>query len=887
MRPKKLVVCGWGPFKEKEEVDFSVFEDRGIFLITGATGAGKTTIFDAITYALYGALSGQERDRERTSIRSDFADEDTPTYVELIMEHGGETYHIRRNPEYQRPKKRSSGFTKEKENAVLYYSDGRILEGVREVNAALKELLVLDEQQFKRISMIAQGEFARLLLAKPSDKTEIFRDIFGTSVYDRFSQELKVRSRTAFGLVQEQKNKLQEDVRLLTDGLEDSIWNQELKDRLSEIVAGENWNYEQLSLCLRDMEQEAERESKKSLNAFEQADKRVEQLASELAGAEEENRRIEQFQNAKTRREQLAAEAPLYREKQEAFNQAVNAGRAAAAEEKKRQLDQQLGRVAEDIERLRTERASLAGEAEGLQKTVENAELLQQLLERKKSYEEIKGELQMLAGQLTDQENKLKEAQEKYLRQEQADRQVRQELEEAEQHQRHNAIGLAAELLEEGKPCPVCGSLHHPSPASTDQQDFSQEKLRQLKAAVDRSGGILKKLYGEAEALKGRVDDLRSQKGQKQENIAELRAQLDENQSPVCRRFLELSADRGMRLLRDELDRAGHLNGLLQEKENHIAHLSETHMQLTAENHQAKQEFEEALTQYGFADQDAYLQAKLDSGQQEMLQRELEKYRSETAGCEELYAHLMRTLKSTEPLDLTRQRENLENARAEKETALHSRRLWERQLAELQKTRRLTVEKLELIERESLEYGYVKDLENLASGNNPKRLVFEQYVLAGYFEEILRAANLRFQKMTGGRYEMSRVPQVGDGRVKDNLEIQVLDNYTGKPRSVRTLSGGESFKASLSLALGMSDVIQATSGGIRVDTLFVDEGFGALDEESLDQACDTLMGLVEKKHMIGIISHVPELRERIGQQLIIEKTGNGSRIKGRAASITG
>lgn len=881
MRPKKLVVCGWGPYKAKEEVDFSVFEDRGIFLITGATGAGKTTIFDAITYALYGALSGQERDRERTGIRSDFADEDTPTYVELTMEHGGETYFIRRNPEYQRPKKRSGGFTKEKENAVLRYSDGKVIEGVREVNAALKDLLVLDEQQFKRISMIAQGEFAKLLLAKPSEKTEIFRDIFGTSIYDRFSQELKGRARTAFGRVQEQKNKLQEDVRLLTEGLAESCWSQELKERLTEIVAGENWNYDQLSLCLRDMEQEAEGESEKSSKIFEQADKNVEQLASELAGAEEENRRIEQFQKAKTRREQLAAEAPLYQKKQEAYTQAVNAGRAAAVEEKMRQIDLQLGRTANDIERLRKEQASLTEEAAGLQETVQNAELLQQLLEQKKHHEETKRELQTLVGQTGEQENKLKEAQEKYLLQEQADCQARQELEEAEQKQRHNAIGLAAELLEEGKPCPVCGSLHHPSPASTKQQDFSQEKLRQLKAAVEKSGDILKKLYGEAQVLKGRVDDLRIQEEQKREILSDLKARLDADRTPLARRYLELSADQAERLLRDNLDRAGQLTGLLQEKENHIAHLSETHKQLTSDSQQAKQEFEDVLKQYGFADTEDYLQAKLDSVQQEKLQQELEKYRSETAGCEELYSHLKETVKSTEPLDLTSQQECLEKARTAKETALRSRRLWERQLAEVQKTRRLTVEKLELIERESLEYGYVKDLENLASGNNAKRLVFEQYVLAGYFEEILRAANLRFQKMTGGRYEMYRAAQVGDGRVKDNLEIQVLDNYTGKLRSIRTLSGGESFKASLSLALGMSDVIQAMSGGIRVDTLFVDEGFGALDEESLDQACDTLMGLVEKKHMIGIISHVPELRERIGQQLVIEKTGSGSKIKGR------
>ena len=184
-----------------------------------------------------------------------------------------------------------------------------------------------------------------------------------------------------------------------------------------------------------------------------------------------------------------------------------------------------------------------------------------------------------------------------------------------------------------------------------------------------------------------------------------------------------------------------------------------------------------------------------------------------------------------------------------------------------------------MLEAERLKYGAVKELENIAAGNNSRKLVFEQYVLAGYFEEILRAANVRFGRMTGGRYEMHRVEEVGDGRVKDNLEIEVLDFYTGKYRSVRTLSGGETFKASLALALGLSDVIQAASGGVRVDTLFIDEGFGALDSESLDQACETLMGLAETDRLIGIISHVPELKERISRQIVVDKSGSGSRVR--------
>ena len=156
MRPQKLTISGWGPYKDKTTIDFTVFEGRGLFLVTGATGAGKTTIFDAITYALYGSLSGEIR--EKTSVRSDFAEPDTPTYVELIMQHAGKVYHIKRNPEYDRPRKRGKGnLTKEKENAILYLPDGRIIEGIKEVNAKIQEVLVLDYLQFKQITMIAQG----------------------------------------------------------------------------------------------------------------------------------------------------------------------------------------------------------------------------------------------------------------------------------------------------------------------------------------------------------------------------------------------------------------------------------------------------------------------------------------------------------------------------------------------------------------------------------------------------------------------------------------------------------------------------------------------------------------------------------------------------------
>lgn len=784
MKPKHLTLCGWGPYKSKEEVDFSAFEGKGIFLITGATGAGKTTIFDAITYALYGALSGAERDRERNSVRSDFADSATPTYVELVMEHGGGEYRIRRNPEYQRPKKRGAaagGYTKEKENAVLYCPQGRILEGVKEVNGALKELLALDYQQFKKISMIAQGEFARLLVAPPGEKTRIFREIFDTGIYERFTQELGARARASYGRIAEQKSKLEEDVRLLSGELERAGWSEERKNDFLELTGAENWNYDRIAECLGQLAEEAAQGAAECKKVFAKLDRQREKLAGELAVAEEENRRVTQFLKVCEERERLEREAPGWEEKQKQYTLAVNAGFVEGAEEKAGQLAGQLDKVRNDREKVLRRQIEEAGE-------------------------------------------KLKAGQEEYLVQEKRRQSAREEYEAAEHRRRLDAIGIAAEMLEEGKPCPVCGSREHPCPsAGSSGEGMTEARLKELKNREAEEDRKLSKLFEDTAGQRARLDSL-----------------------------------------------------LEREKQT-----VEQEQQLSGECREAEAAFETALVQYGFSDRGAYREARLPRQRREALQRELEEYKNRKAANEELYRHLKENIRNTQPVDLTEQREVLKKLLEERDAALKHQKRWEKGREDVKRTMRLMEEKRSFIEEESLEYGFVKDLENLASGNNPGRLVFEQYVLAGYFEEILRAANLRLDKMTNGRYEMSRVPRVGDGRVKDNLEIQVMDYYTGKYRSVRTLSGGETFKASLALALGMSDVIQAMNGGIRVDTLFVDEGFGALDEESLNQACDTLMGLVEKNHMIGIISHVPELRERIEQQLVIEKTGGGSRIRMR------
>lgn len=885
MRPQTLTICAWGPYPEREQVDFTGFQERGIFLITGATGAGKTTIFDAITYALYGSLSGEERDRERGSVRSDFAEPQMPTYVELVMEHGGRCYQIRRNPEYLRPKKRggADSFTREKENAILIYPDGKALEGVREVNAALRELLVLDYQQFKKISMIAQGEFARLLVAPPKDKTRIFREIFGTGVCERFTQKLGKRSRELYQQVTEQKHKLEEDIRLLTQSLEKEHFEEpegaSLYSRLQELTDSEYWNEAELAECLAHLEEFAAGRSVQQKERYRELEHLVEKHTALLTAQTQDNLQIGQLENALAQRRHLAEQADVYREKEKIYQQALNAGFVEGSEEKRRQITEQLARNRKEQEQGRCRQISLEQEQEKLAPVLADSERLREQIGRKRQLCERQAEERMLGQRLGDWQKRLQHAQQGYLEEERELSRFKQAWEEAGQQQRLSAVGLAAAMLREGEPCPVCGSVTHPRPAQISGEAVSQEELEQLRQKVEAKEQERGTLHEQVVTLRTQVQGLQEQLLKVQEQCMQLEKSLCGECSPLQEEYLSLEPEAALARLKEHCDRANSLTGLLEEKDRQQERLKERERELEDILEEAQAQWRQALVQYGFAEEESYRQAKRPKQERELLERELTGYRSSVSANEELCAHLREAVGRKKKADLDQLKETLKEEKRFRDEAIKEQKKWEHCQKDIHRTLRMMQEKQGIMEQYREEYGYVKDLENLASGNNSRRLVFEQYVLGSYFEEILRAANLRLRQMTSGRYEMSRVSEVGDGRVKDSLEIQVLDYYTGKYRSVRTLSGGESFKASLALALGMSDVIQAMNGGIRVDTLFVDEGFGALDAESLDQACDALMNLAQRNRLIGIISHVPQLRERIGQQLVIEKSNSGSRIK--------
>lgn len=868
MKPIKLTICGWGPYKEKVEIDFTKLDHRGLFLITGPTGAGKTTIFDAITYALYGAMSGEVR--EKGSVRSDFAREDTLTYVELEMSHDGKRYTICRNPEYLRPRKRREGLTREKENAVLTDEAGSVTEGTGEVNRALQQLLRLDLRQFKQLSMIAQGEFARLLSASPADKTRLLREIFGTEPYQRISTELKSRSGSLYKQVMEFHHRMDEDIRMYHFPEEQRAqW---------EALTGEGSCYHRCGEILAYLAEQRVKQQEKSdilTESFRQKEETVQMITAQLAEGERIQSLFEKLKQEKQRSIQLKGREDDIKGKEKLLEKQEKALALRPLEIRAEAAKKQVDALTEEIRREQKETALLmVRKAEG-ETFYEEREVIVRLYEKK-------DQLKVLTEQILGDENRLKEKetelcklQEQYLAAEKEEEEEKRVYEQAEKAHRHGLAGILAETLTEGQPCPVCGSLHHPAPAKVKEGAPTEETVRKKKELYEEKQKGRMTLQGTVTALHQQLEELREALFLRKEQPQQLKRELMQ-ESGTALVFTEQFTRQQFYEKERQYEQ---VLTLLTEKERNNKNRQDALQEAEEQAEVFRKEFEKKQAEAGFEELADYRQFLVEEKETKLLRKEISEYYAGCLANQEMLVHLQEETQKESLPDLEILKMRLVRAKQESEELLKEQTEAAQLVRDIEILAASLRDKQGKLDRLMEKYQMLKDLDDAANGNNKKRLIFEQYVLAAYFERILHAANLRLHTMSGGRYELKRMEQIQDGRSKDNLEIEVLDYYTGKYRSVRTLSGGESFKVSLALALGMSDVVQAGSGGIRVETLFIDEGFGSLDSESLEQACLTLQSLVEKDRLIGVISHVPELSEKIGNQIRVHKTNAGSGLE--------
>ena len=821
MRPLKLTLSAFGPYAGETVLDLTKLGRGGLYLVTGDTGAGKTTLFDAITYALYDHSSGGVR--EGAMLRSKYADPKTPTFVELEFEVNGKNYTVRRNPEYLRPKARGEGTTTEKADAALTYGDGRPpVTRAKDVTAAVTEIIGLDYPQFSQIAMIAQGQFTRLLNASTEDRSKIFRKLFHTQPYQQLQDRL-AQENAALTRQHEAQNA-----------------------RVLQILSGLSW-------AADEPEAEALGELKTQGQALppEQVEERIAALTDRQQALGQARAAQKLRQDLTAKQAELTRLLPLREAAQaEAARCAPNADRIDALTGEITALSAALRDYDAQAPLTPAQRSSLRREAEELPQP-EETETLPALASRAEKLAARSRDLTALDHKLTDctrRAKALKAAQEAYQAAAKAQDEARTRRDRTERAFLNAQAGLLAHTLTEGTPCPVCGSTHHPKRAllpPTAPTQAQVEAARQAADAADRNARQASAAASEALAAE------REGRSTLREEAEKLLPEqfTDPAQAPSTLGALRAAAQQAMaRLHTEEVQ----LFAARMQAEARLNTLKARQARLRQEMDKAQAALRSAETQCTAA---------------EAAVKALTAQQAETAP--ENKADLAALQAAEQELQ---SRRTIQTGQLR---ALNARLTPNRQA--LDAYRSLAAQRAQLEQR----WQWVAALASTAGGtlSSKQKIRLETYIQMTYLDRILRHANTRLMQMTSGQYELERIGAENQ-RSQSGLDLGVIDHYNGTRRSVKTLSGGESFKASLALALGLSDEVQSTAGGVRLDALFLDEGFGSLDDESLEQAIRVLSGLTEGDRLVGIISHVAALKDRIDRQIVVKKApSGGSRVE--------
>lgn len=903
MRPVKLTVSAFGPYAGLTVLDFGKLGTQGLYLVTGDTGAGKTTIFDAITYALYGEASGKYRKSEM--FRSKYADPYTDTFVELEFVCKGKNYQIRRVPKYERAKVRGEGTTLQNESAQLIMQDGQILTKTTEVTKAVEEILGVNKEQFTQIAMIAQGDFLKLLLASTEERIGIFRQIFNTEKFEQLQRQIN----EDFKAVNRECEELRNSIRQYEDSimppiLEETLLSNDLIERVTIQIEKDKQEKDKLDKQLELIATEIIEASQKLSEAKQQEEKRRQYVTDgeKLELVEEELSQIaDRYEKAKedgTKMTLLDEKIVTLRNKLPQYQVLFETTENLNDTEKK--LDTRRAFVAKTIaeaeqqERYLTEDKKQVEELAGLEKKLEQLKgeekelvLLRDNLKDLESDYEVLLELQERHAGVSNQYKKAYEkfsiAREKYQRLEKAflDGQA----------------GILARHLEENVPCPVCGSLSHPNPASILQDALSKEMLKKEKAAVSVLENEMQD-YGQKAAT------LNGQKAEKSSSVAAranalLGIELTDTIEIALREKMEACQEKHSEIsakisnLEKKISELKKISNLIPSKENDLIILKENLQSgqievagLVAKQEQLSQKITDLRTDLEYESKELAEKTLNDYVNQkeriktaiEQISKLLQDKDREKHALQASMEIIRSQLEKTPAVDDIAEQGKLEGA---KEAEKEKQQLRDEVYARIQNNQAI-LEKLQAtvqkLQKKEERYSMLKALNDTANGrqNEKGKIMLETYVQMAYFERILYKANQRFEAMTGGQYTLLRKKEAENNRSQSGLDLEVIDHYNGSVRSVKTLSGGESFKASLALALGMADEIQESSGGVRLDTMFVDEGFGSLDEESLQQALGVLAGLGEGNRLVGIISHVGELKKRIDKQIVVTKDKFGS-----------
>ena len=925
MRPLLLKMSAFGPYAGNTVIEFDKLGDKGLYLICGDTGAGKTTIFDAICYALFGEASGRLRDV--SMLRSKYADDLTPTEVELLFLHNDKEYRIVRNPEYYRPSKRGGGLTKQPQDACLYMPDGNVISKAKDVNKAVEELLSLNCDQFFQISMIAQGSFRELLISDTNTRQKIFRELFKTGFYLTLQDKLSEARKEISDSVSDSKKSIEQYVRdIMVD--EDDVLLIDVENAKVGLMLNEDIIELIVSLINKDETTANDNENKlKTVNGeLERINSSIAIIENAINSKEMLDITLKEYEEKKPVEEAVNAEFEKAKIELAKKDGIVKELSTIEAEIKKnediKKTEALINRLSAD-ENNKTEKLSLLSD-EKEQKAGVLSELKSELDGLKNvgvSIEEYKNKLEKLDESINELnelkkeykkfnrgQQELEELTDKYIEDNNEFKRLRDIYEEMEQAFRDGQAGILAATLTDGEKCPVCGSIAHPDKAKLTDEIPSEEKLNQAK---DNASKARDKANEASSFLRSRRTFVELIKEQLINNAVELfsDSDIDEDkdlfisnlESNIESYEFEITTLRNdiNDKLNNEKRRATRKkeieDNLISEYEEKLKLIDEDIASLNIEiaginasineNKLKAKEIKESLI---FSDMSAAekrrdeLTYTLNSIQKsyDIKEQERNQIHDEVTKLTSKIESLKKSLEGIEISDVT-------DKKAKKTELEYKRNDLTKKIQEERTRIRINnnvlaniKDKSESLKETEKNLSYITSLSKTANGDlsGKEKIKLETYIQMTYFDRIIRRANLRFMEMSSGQYELKRQRVASDIRGQSGLDLVVIDHYNGTERSVRTLSGGESFMASLSLALGLSEEVQSSSGGVSVDTLFVDEGFGTLDSDSLDLAYKALTNVTEGNRLVGIISHVAELRNKIDNQIIVKKEKSGGSV---------
>lgn len=972
MRPIHLRFAAFGPYAGQTDIDFTRFED-GLFLVCGPTGSGKTTLFDAICFALYAHASGNTRTTD--SFKSHYASAEQLCFVEFTFSLEDKIYHIRRIPRQPVYSKRKKEMIESGGTVELTLPNGEVLSG-REANAHIEQLLGLSCEQFRKIVMLAQGEFRRFLDASSKEKQEIFRQIFRTDLYEQFTLRLGTQTdqlerqgesarQTSLSMMQQLDCTEDPELEQLISASEPSP--QTVCQHLTQSLAQGQQQLQALEQDASLFEQQLTQLDLEQAQQLWQLFQSRQALNEQLSALHAQSPAIERSRQQLSRLEQLSALLPSYTlltdcrqrtvQKQQQLKQAhqqleqhqatllqaqqdfLQVEVLSAKREQLARDSQQISQQIAQSKRLSQLQQSLVQEQQQLEKAKRSVVLCRLLLQRAEQNascqqlqkaQQLHRQVALLYQQLEQVEMKKKQLET-----------CRRQLEQAQ---------MAAQLaqdLQEGSPCPVCGAVHHPQPAKwLEDRPVEPQQLEALEAQrlelfgqLSSQKALLAQLM-EALPAAANPDELSALKAQLEDSLSRLQQQIEQlipaakvsqpryfDREYLSNQILpmqqqEASHQRALELLHQEQAALAEQLGIAnlqpfngaEQLEEQLMQMNRQQSQLSQQIRQYTERYQQASTRGAQLEQQhaqltedtQVLQCQLaaletDFSQQlhaqqldteadflalrsqleqiPLLKQQIEQHSAQLLSCSVKLSQLNEQIGNRTPPDLDALREQHSAVSSQLEqTRTQLRQLSQRQALNnrlMQGIQQLS----EQLEQLGKEYELVGGLHRLCSGKNPQRLSFESFVLTSYFEQIVAAANLHLWQMSMGRYQLLRKKERSRGNTSSGLDLEIMDSYTGLPRHVSTLSGGESFETSLALALGLAEVVQQNAGGIQIQTMFVDEGFGSLDPQSLDSAIQTLTGLREEGRLVGIISHVPQLYERIPARIVVTPSINGSLLK--------